>query len=202
MYEVELTAIVKNKSDVLKKLAKHASKPAHEVIYDDLYFDRKNELEARECELRIRKKTYPQSGKTTNWLTLKEAPFDQKTRSKPEFETEIADFESAQAIFKGLGYTTVIRYTKNCLFYYVNYKKTDLEISVVELPELTGTFIEIETQTNELNKTEPLFKVLYDFLKELGMSETDLTTMQYQDAVRVTRKSQTVNNNNSNINKD
>lgn len=81
MYEVELTAIVKNKIEVLKKLVKHASKPAHEVIYDDLYFDKKNELKKRECELRIRKKTYRESGKTTNWLTLKEAPFDQKTRS-------------------------------------------------------------------------------------------------------------------------
>ncbi len=193
MYEVELTAIVKNKSEVLKKLTKHASKPAHEVIYDDLYFDKKNELKERECELRIRKKTYTQSGKTIHWLTLKEAPFDHKTRSKPEFETEISDFESVQAIFKGLCYTMDIQYTKNCLFYYVNYKETDLEISVVELPELTDTFIEIETQTEEFDQTKALFKVLYDFLDELGMSEADLTIIQYQDAVRESREKNHIN---------
>jgi adenylate cyclase class 2 len=187
MYEVELTAIVKNKAQVLKKLAEHASKPPHEVIYDDLYFDKKNELKERDSELRIRRKSFPQSGKTTNWLTLKEAPFDQKTRSKPEFETEIADFESAEAIFTGLGYTLDIRYTKNCMFYNATYKNVALEISVVELAELTETFIEIETQTEEFNQTEALFKVLYDFLEALGMSETDLTTMQYQNAVRESR---------------
>lgn len=187
MYEVELTAIVKNKAEVLKKLAKYAEKPAFEVIYDDLYFDKNSELNQQDSELRIRRKSFPQSGKTTNWLTLKKAPFDQKTRSKPEFETEIADFESAEAIFKGLGYTLDSRYTKNCMFYYATYKNIALEISVVELPELTGTFIEIETQTEEFNQTETHFKVLYDFLKALGMSETDLTTMQYQDAVRESR---------------
>ena len=188
MYEVELTAIVKNRTEVLKKLAKHAIKPAHDVIYDDLYFDKNNELDQRNCELRIRKKTFPLSGKTTNWLTLKEAPFDQKTRSKPEFETEISNFNETKAIVEGLGYTLKIRYTKNCLFYYATYKNVELEISVVELPELTETFIEIETQTEELNQTDALFKVLYNFLDELGMNENDLTTTQYQDAMRESRR--------------
>ncbi|HEA28789.1 MAG TPA: class IV adenylate cyclase [Leeuwenhoekiella sp.] len=188
MYEVELTAIVKNKAEVLKKLAEYAKKPAHKVIYDDLYFDKNNELDERDCELRLRKKTFPASGKMTHWLTLKEAPFDQKTRSKPEFETEITDFESTQAIFKGLGYTLDIRYNKNCQFFYVTYREIQIEISLVELPELTETFIEIETQTEQLNQTDALFKILYTFLEEIGISPNDLTTIQYQDAVRESRK--------------
>ncbi len=188
MYEVELTAIVKNKAEVLEKLAKYAEKPAFEVIYDDLYFDKDNELNARDCELRIRKKTFPQSGKITNWLTLKEAPFDQKTRSKPEFESEIADFDQTKAIFEGLGYTLKIRYAKNCQFFYATYKEIELEISVVELPELTGTFIEIETQTDNLSETEGFFRILYEFLEEIGMNENDLTGLQYQNMVKESRK--------------
>ena len=188
MYEVELTAIIRNKEEVLKQLEKRAPAPAEEVIYDDIYFDKKNELKEHDCELRLRKKSYPKSGKTTYWLALKEAPFDLKTRSKPEFETEITDFESVQAIFKGLGYKNDIQYIKKCLFYKVNFQQTDLEISVVELPELTETFIEIEAQAEKLKQTKALFEVLYNFLNELGMDSDDLTVMQYQDAVRQSRK--------------
>ena len=187
MYEVELTAIVRNKAEVLQKLEQFAAQPAQEVIYDDLYFDKKNELKKQQCELRLRKKTFSQSGEISCWLTFKEAPFDQKTRSKPEFETEITDFDSAQAIFYGLGYNLDIRYAKNCLFYNVNYKDIDLEISLVELPELSETFIEIETQSENLENTAPFFKVLYAFLEELNMKQKDLTTLQYQDLVRNAR---------------
>ncbi|WP_031425063.1 class IV adenylate cyclase [Flavimarina sp. Hel_I_48] len=187
MYEVELTAIIKNKADVLRKLGQFATAPAHEVFYDDLYFDKKNELKERESELRLRKKSYPESGKITNWLTLKEAPFDQKTRSKPEFETKITDFEAAKVIFEKLGYELVIRYAKHCRFYYARFKNLNLEISVVQLPELSDTFIEIEAQTENFEKTDSIFKILYTFLEEIGMSENDLTTLQYQEMVMESR---------------
>ena len=187
MYEVELTAIVKNKADVLQKLKVFAKEPAHEVTYDDLYFDKKSELHTQESELRLRKKSYPESGKTTHWLTLKEAPFDQKTRSKPEFETKITDFEATKVIFEKLGYELVISYAKHCRFYYARFKNLNLEISVVQLPELSDTFIEIEAQTENLEETDAYFDVLYDFLKEIGMSENDLTTLQYQDLVKESR---------------
>jgi adenylate cyclase class 2 len=59
-------------------------------------------------------------------------------KSRPEFETELADKDAAEAILAGLGYRKTFRYQK----YRETYRWRDAEIVIDETP--IGTFLEVE----------------------------------------------------------
>lgn len=54
--------------------------------------------------------------------------------------------------------------------------------TVVTVPEVEGTFIELETLVREQEVTAALSDIR-DVLHELGIADEDLTTEQYTDAV-------------------
>jgi adenylate cyclase, class 2 len=54
--------------------------------------------------------------------------------------------------------------------------------TVVTIPEIDGTFVELETLTDEAELAAALGDVRA-VLSELGIGEDDLTTEQYTDAV-------------------
>ena len=59
--------------------------------------------------------------------------------------------------------------------------------TVVRVPELDGTFIEVETMTDEDNTTAALADIRA-VLHQLGIAEDDLSTEQYTDAVLTARQ--------------
>jgi adenylate cyclase class 2 len=59
--------------------------------------------------------------------------------------------------------------------------------TVVRVPELDGTFIEVETMTND-DSTEAALADIGDVLRQLGIAEDDLTTEQYTEAVLTARQ--------------
>jgi len=54
--------------------------------------------------------------------------------------------------------------------------------TVVTVPEIDGTFIELETLTDEAGLAAALGDIRA-VLRELGIAEDDLTTEQYTDSV-------------------
>ena len=188
MFEVELKAIVRNKSATIEQIEELCDETGLKLVYDDVYLDKENTLTVADKELRLRNKTNRDSGESRFFLTFKDSPFDEKSKSKPEFETEITDFNTAIAIFKKLGYSISMRYTKECLIYNLTYRDIKLEVSIVELPELKNTFIEVETQTETEKDTKLLFKILHEFLNQIGISQADLTSQYYVDAIKEKRE--------------
>lgn len=62
----------------------------------------------------------------------------------------------------------------------------ELLATLVTVPELDGTFIELETVVPEAELAEAL-EVVRTTLRQLGITDSDLTTEQYTDAVLATR---------------
>ncbi|MEH6406167.1 MAG: class IV adenylate cyclase [Leeuwenhoekiella sp.] len=184
MFEVELKALVHNKTETIKRLESLSGNSLDKVRYDDIYFDKEDNLKKADKELRIREKTNLVTQEKVCKLTFKDAPFDQKSKSKPEFETEITDFNTGIAIFQKLGYVISTQYTKNCLLCDLIYKHQKIEIAVVEISMLKDTFIEVEIQTENQQETAKLFIILYSFLEEIGISKDEVTNEYYVDAIK------------------
>lgn len=186
MYEVELTAVVNKPKAVFEILTTYDANYST-LVYDDSYYDQKNLLATKEQELRIRIKKNLNTGSTSSYLTLKDTPFDVKTKSKPEYETQIDNPEAAAQLLNKLGYDKKINYQKNIQFFTFDFSDKPIEVSLVTLPELTQTFIELETQVNESSQTDNAFKVLYKLLEILAIEQTALTTEYYQQMVKKAR---------------
>jgi adenylate cyclase class 2 len=58
--------------------------------------------------------------------------------------------------------------------------------TVVTVPELDGTFLEVETITDAEELTDAL-RAVRQVMTELGIDASDLTTEQYTDAVLAAR---------------
>jgi adenylate cyclase class 2 len=120
-------------------------------------------------------------------LTFKDVAVDSETGSKPEFETVVIERESMEDIIARLGYAPIIELTKQCENFRFVSRGHKLPATVVTVPEIDGTFLELETQTTEKN-LQAVLADLRRVLAELGVSEDQLTTELYTDAVAEARK--------------
>ncbi|WP_416970235.1 class IV adenylate cyclase [Streptomyces sp. 4F14] len=181
--EAELKARVRVPEAVARVLGERAE--ARGEVYRDTYYDRGNgELGERDEELRIR--TVEGADGTRTVLTWKGAALDEASGSKPEYETAVADADAAHAILRGLGYTVRIAFEKHCRNYELTAYGRQLLATLVEVPELDGTFLEVETLVEEGELGSALDDVR-SVLGELGIASEDLTTETYTGAVAARR---------------
>lgn len=183
MIEAELKARVHAPEEVLRRLSERAVGVPE--VYQDTYYDTPDgALSARDAELRIRTVHGPEETRTV--LTYKGAEVDEASGSKPEHETRVQDAEAAHAIVRGLGYVPVIAFEKRCRNYAFEARGRKMLATLVRVPEVDGTFLEVET----LVDTDHVHAALADIrevLIELGISDDDLTRELYTDAVRARR---------------
>lgn len=77
------------------------------ALEDNWIFDRRGELEAERCVLRLRRD--PKGAK----LTFKGPPrFEERTKVRTEHETGVEDADATRALLESLGYRVVKRYQK------------------------------------------------------------------------------------------
>jgi adenylate cyclase class 2 len=131
-------------------------------------------------ELRLR--VVERDGLRTCWLTYKEAAVP-GTGSKPEHETSVADRSVLATLFAGLGLTVLVELTKHCTNYRFDRAGRPVLATVVTVPELTGTFLEVETQVPTADGVPAALAALRDLLTELGIGEADLDDRDYTDLV-------------------
>ncbi|MFD2826166.1 class IV adenylate cyclase [Leeuwenhoekiella polynyae] len=184
MYEVELTARLKNYDQTREIIQKLNPISQFQLDYDDRYFDKNNKLTAEDQEFRLRTKTNLDSGESKHYLTFKDKPFDKVTRSKPEYETIVLDHHNSEQILFHLGYTKTAHYTKHCEVFNLNYEGAAVEIALVQFDELQDSFIEIETTTAKHAETDALFEKLYRLLADLELSKDDLTEDFYIEMIK------------------
>ncbi|WP_063125422.1 class IV adenylate cyclase [Nocardia fusca] len=182
--EAEYKARLTDPDSVRAKLAGLAA--AEVVTYHDAYFDDgARSLHAGDRELRLR--TVRGSGSVRHLLTFKEAAVDLETGSKPEYETDIGGREVLEQILYRLGYRPSISFTKECENYRFMTNGRNVLATVVTVPEIDGTFLELETLVDADEDLDSALSDLRKSLSALGVSDDHLTTELYTDAVAESR---------------
>lgn len=184
MIEAELKARVHAPEAVMRRLDERAT--ARVEVYRDTYYDRPDgSLEKADQELRVR--TVHGSDGTRTVLTYKDAAVDEASRSKPEHETRVDDAEAAHAILRGLGHVEVIAFEKRCRNYGFEARGRQLLATLVRVPEIDGTFLEVETLVDE-DEVPAALDDIRAVLAELGIGPEDFTRELYTDAVAAQRR--------------
>jgi adenylate cyclase, class 2 len=151
------------------------------AVYHDVYYDTPARgLKASGRELRLR--VVETGGGRRCLLTYKEAPADAASGSKPEHETAVADPAVIDVTLAGLGLVRLVEFSKDCVNYRFTARGRDMLATVVTVPEISGTFLELETMAAERDLAAALADVR-GVLGELGIVDGDLTTELYTDAV-------------------
>ncbi|QKV95061.1 class IV adenylate cyclase [Streptomyces sp. NA02950] len=186
MIEAELKARVHNPEYVMGQLDQKAQGRA-EVYQDTYYDDPSGGLDAQDQELRVRTIHGPDS--TRSVLTYKGARIDSESGSKPEHETRVENPEAVHAMLRGLGYVPAIVFQKRCRNYEFSACRRRLLATLVQVPEIEGTFLEVETLVSEEEELSAALADVRTIMAELGIQEDDFTTELYTDAVAARRSS-------------
>ncbi|MFH9074749.1 class IV adenylate cyclase [Streptomyces alboflavus] len=183
MIEAELKARIHAREAVMRLLDERAT--ARVEVYRDTYYDRPDgSLEKAGQELRVR--TVHGADETRTVLTYKGAAVDEQSGSKPEHETRVEDADQAHAILRGLGHVEVIAFEKQCRNYDFEARGRQMLATLVRVPELDGTFLEVETLVDEDDVTAALGDIR-EVLADLGVGAEDLTRETYTGAVAAQR---------------
>jgi adenylate cyclase, class 2 len=182
--EAELKARVHAPEAVMRQLDERAT--ARTEVYQDSYYDRPDgTLEKADQELRVR--TVHGADGLRTVLTFKDAAVDEESGSKPESETRVENSEAAHAILRGLGYVPVIAFEKRCRNYAFTAHGRQLLATLVRVPEIDGTFLEVEALVDEDEVTAALDDIRA-VLADLGIDPEDLTRETYTGAVAAQRR--------------
>jgi adenylate cyclase class 2 len=182
--EAEVKAKVHDPKGVLDALEQLAE--ARSEVYADTYFDQDGRLDATDRELRIR--TVHGATSTRSVLTYKEPRVDAVSGSKPEWETVVADAAALHAILGHLGYAPALAFEKRCRNYDVNVDGRAFVITFVQVPELDGHFLEVETSAATEDDLPEALEDVRTLLRELGIGAEDETNELYTDAVAARRR--------------
>lgn len=186
MIEAELKARVRDPEHVMRQLEQMAE-GRHEVYQDTYYDDPAGNLSAQDKELRVRTIHGPDS--TRSVLTYKGARVDPVSGSKPEHETRVDAPEAVHAMLHGLGYVPAIAFQKRCRNYEFSIHGRSLLATLVQVPEIAGNFLEVETMVQEDKELSAALEEIRSVMNELGIRKEDFTTELYTDAVAAGRSS-------------
>jgi adenylate cyclase, class 2 len=177
--EAELKARVRDPERLREQLSGLAA--GEDSIYRDVYYDWPGrQLTTAGRELRVRR--IATAGGERSILTYKDPAVDLASDSKPEHESAISDAAAVEAMLRGLGLVPFVAFEKHCTNYRFTARGRDMLATVVRVPELEGTFLEVETMATEDTTTVALADVPA-VLDQLGVTDAELTSEQYTEAV-------------------
>lgn len=183
--EAELKARVRDPARVRQLLRQRA--PEEASVYSDAYFDTPHRDLTRDGrELRVR--VVRTSSTATTVLTYKGAAVESVSGSKPETETTAGDPDALHSILTGLGFEVVIGFDKHCLNYRFTLGGRSVLATLVRVPELAATYLEVESLVDTEAEIHPALGTIRTFLAELDIGPTDETTETYTDAVAARRR--------------
>jgi adenylate cyclase class 2 len=181
--EAELKARLRDPDHVRAELGRRAAEEV--AVYSDVYYDSPDgAFTGEDRELRVREVRTDDGVRAI--LTYKGAAVDAASGSKPEAETSVADAAAVREIVAGLGYVVDIAFEKQCSNYRFTHAGREMLATVVRVPDIDGTFLEVETQVDEDDVAAALDDVRA-VLAELGVKHDDETTETYTGAVRAAR---------------
>ncbi|WP_188195415.1 class IV adenylate cyclase [Nonomuraea sp. SYSU D8015] len=179
--EAELKAVVRDPARVREALRRRAPEVVN--VYHDAYYDTPggdHERDGREIRVRM------VDDGAVNLLTFKDSAVDAASGSKPEYETTVGDPVAMGAVLGALGLQETLRYEKRCANFRFEHEGFDLLATLVTLPELEGTWLEVETLV-EPGAVPDALAAIRDAMTQVGIGPGDLTTELYTDAARARR---------------
>ncbi|MDX3523864.1 class IV adenylate cyclase [Streptomyces scabiei] len=189
MIEAELKARVRAPEAVARVLAGWGEGRAE--TYQDTYYDLPDgSLRGRDEELRLRFTADHGTGERRTLLTFKAAAVDEASGSKPEYETRVGDSQIAHAILRRLGYEPAIVFEKRCRSHSFEAYGRRMLATLVRVPELDGTFLEVESLVREEDEVAGALDDIRAVLRDLGIAPEDLTRESCTDAVAAVRGAQ------------
>ncbi len=186
MIEAELKARVRDPDGLHERLSRLAA--GERSVYRDKYYDHPGrDLAAAGRELRLR--VIETADGKQSLLTFKEAAVDAASGSRPEHETEVGDPAVVDVLLRVLGLEVVVAFEKHCTNYRLSAEGRAMLATVVTVPELDGTFIELESMAEPVDVDAALAEIRAVLLR-LGIAGEDFTTELYTDAVLSSRRDQ------------
>ena len=138
MLEIEAKIKVESLEPIAERLGHLGARfIARQAQHDAYFFDAAGDLTQRGCGLRLRTETADE--KTISILTFKGPKQAGPYKSRPEYETTVADGEAMTHILQGLGYQTTLTVTKTRRLWTLD----GCEICLDDVPPL-GSFVEVE----------------------------------------------------------
>jgi adenylate cyclase class 2 len=181
--EAELKARLHDPDSVRAALDRLAQ--VEKATYRDTYHDTPDRALGRAGrELRLR--SIETDGVVRHVLTFKEAAVDEESGSKPEYETTVATPDAVAHMVTALGYGPALALTKLCENYRFASAGREFLATVVVVPEIDGTWLEVETMAEEDEVGEAL-RAVRTVLADLGVAEEELTSELYTAAVIAAR---------------
>ncbi|MGH3978958.1 MAG: class IV adenylate cyclase [Pseudonocardiaceae bacterium] len=182
--EAELKARVRSPERVRELLGRRASEELS--VYYDTYFDTPDRQLTREGR-ELRARALQTGSVTTTMLTYKGTAVDVASGSKPEAETTVGDTDALRVILAGLGFEVLIAFEKHCSNYRIVADGRTVLATLVHVPELAGTYIEIESIVDTAAEVAGALDAIRAVLGQLGIERADETTQTYTDAVAARR---------------
>ena len=153
-HEIEAKIKVAALEPIADKLKQLGANFLHDVQQVDTHFmDAASQLRKSDCALRIRQQVI--GDESSALMTFKGPRSDSKFKARPEYETGVANAETAQTIFESLGYRKAIIVEKKRSMWSLD----GCEVCLDELPHL-GCFVEVEG---------PCEEVITGVLEKLGL---------------------------------
>jgi adenylate cyclase, class 2 len=178
--EAELKTTLDDPEHVRHHLAQHGSPTSS--TYHDTYYDYPDQsLTTRGEELRIR--TVTTLDQTQHLLTYKAPPVHHGSGSKPEHETQIADPQPIDTALRALGLHPFINLIKHCQNTLLTHAGHSMLATIVTVPELEKTFLEVETIVQDPHNVESALIAITALLSTLDITPDHLTTEPYTEAV-------------------
>jgi adenylate cyclase, class 2 len=188
MIEAELKARVREPAALHQRLVMLAA--GQRSVHHDTYYDWPSRtLSADGRELRMR--MIEAAGERRALFTYKEPAIDSASGSRPEYETHLDHPSAVDVILRSLGLECIVAFEKRCTSYRFAVSGREMLATVVQVPELDSTFIELQTVTSEDGAAAALTDVRA-LLARLGIEEGDLTSEPYAEAVIKSRQQQDV----------
>lgn len=145
-------------------------------VYADTYFDTPDRTLTQDGrELRVRQVQTDDAAAVT-LLTYKGPPVHTPSGSKPETETTVGDADALQTVLAALGFEVLITFDKHCSNYRFTAAGRPLLATLVHVPELQETFLEIEPIVDSDAEVGPALQAIRQVLGELGIDRNDETT--------------------------
>ena len=181
MIECEIKLKIDNANEIKGNLLALGFCETQILTETDTYFDTKNgDIRLNDKALRIRESINHTTGQKFCQINFKEKKLDNKSVSRPEYESNISDANAMKKILNLLGFYPVEpKVVKNRIV--LNVPPISACIDSVEG---LGDFLELEIiVTNEEEKEHGLLKI-ESILEKLGYSLSDTTRTSYLTALQ------------------
>lgn len=181
MIEVEVKIKINDVQTVKSKLINLGFIEYDTIKESDTYFDNVNgDIRRGDRALRVRETVNTITNETYCQINFKDKKYDNKSMTRPEFETEISDADAILHILGSLGYHPV---EPRVIKLRREFKKANMN-ACIDTVENLGDYLELEIITEAPDQKDQELAKIEHILLELGYDMSDTTTTSYLTALQ------------------